>query len=395
MRSTSRPWPVKSTVRLTRRPRRRPGSLSRRALGRWASATRCSLGGAVQVQRAVAARDEPGLGEPRQGVRDRRSLGADEPAEQPVRERERETDAAGLDPAPAPGQVPEQQREPHLEARLRGDRALDVEVGGARTRAGEQGVRDLRPRLDALGERVVEQGEARGTSACQVELRSSRSSARAASGCRTSPSPTISVAVRSPTRTSTLSTPSTIEHAGPVADLRRSSARGRSRRPARRRRRRSRPAGPRAACAGRAARPDRRRGRAGSGRTRSAARRCSTARAAPATAPCPALKMAVEQRCGPRQLVERAVPPGASRRCTVILRLVYPARKAGNHDYPGVRRAGLVTAITSALSAACRPLIERFRPTEQHRSRGARHPSPERHGAYVLGDPRPGDRARR
>ena len=121
---------------------------SRRAPGRWASAARCSRGRAVQVQRAVTARDELGLREPRQRVRDRRPLGADEPAEQAVREREREADAAGLDAPPAPGQVPEQQRQPHLEARLRGDRALDVEIGGSRAGAREQRARDLRPRLD-------------------------------------------------------------------------------------------------------------------------------------------------------------------------------------------------------------------------------------------------------
>ena len=122
----------------------------------------------------------------------------------------------------------------------------------------------------------------------------------------------------------------------------RSSARGRRRRPARRTRRPSRPAARRGACAGRAARPDRRRGRADSGRTRLAARRCWTVRAAPATAPCPALKMAVEQRwrSSPNWLREPSRRPGPSRRCTVILRLVYPARKAGNHDYPAPSRGG-------------------------------------------------------
>ena len=113
------------------------------------------------MQRAVAARDELGLREARQRVRDRGPLGADEPAEQAVRERQREPDAAGLDAPPAPGQVPEQQRQAHLEARLRGDRALHVEVGRARAGAREQRARDLRPGLAALCERLVEQGEAR------------------------------------------------------------------------------------------------------------------------------------------------------------------------------------------------------------------------------------------
>ncbi len=84
----------------------------------------------------AVAGDQPGLREPRQRVRDRRPLGADQPAEQLVGERQREADAAGLDPAPAPGQVPEQQRQADLEARLRGDRALHVEVAGAPARRG-------------------------------------------------------------------------------------------------------------------------------------------------------------------------------------------------------------------------------------------------------------------
>ena len=86
------------------------------------------------------------------------------------------------------------------------------------------------------------------------------------------------------------------EHAGAVADLRRSSARGRSRRAVRRTRRRSRPGGPPAACAGRAPRRGRRRGRAGSGRTTSAARPCSRARATRATARSPCGELPV----GPR-----------------------------------------------------------------------------------------------
>ena len=87
--------------------------------------------GALQVQRAVSIRDEPGLREACERVGDRGPLGADQTPEQSVRERQGEADAAALDPAPAAGEVPQQQREPHLQPRLRGDRALDVQIGGA------------------------------------------------------------------------------------------------------------------------------------------------------------------------------------------------------------------------------------------------------------------------
>ena len=148
--------------RLPHAPTAASVSLARRALGRWASAARCSS--AVPCRCSAPSRlvTSPAWRQPRQGVGDRWPLRADEPSEQPVRERQRETDASGLDPPPAAGQVPEQQRDPHLQARLRGDRALDVEVGRARAGPREQGMRDLRPGLDALRERVVEQGQPRG-----------------------------------------------------------------------------------------------------------------------------------------------------------------------------------------------------------------------------------------
>ena len=77
-------------------------------------------------------------------------------------ERQRQADAARLDLAPARGEVPQQQREAHLEARLRRDRPLDVEVAGAPGGTLEQGEEDLRPRADALGEGRVEHGDAAG-----------------------------------------------------------------------------------------------------------------------------------------------------------------------------------------------------------------------------------------
>ena len=61
---------------------------------------------AVQVPLVAAAGDEIGLGEPGEGVGDRRPLRPDELPEQPVGERERQADAAQLHLAPAPGEVP-------------------------------------------------------------------------------------------------------------------------------------------------------------------------------------------------------------------------------------------------------------------------------------------------
>ena len=90
---------------------------------------------------------------------DRGPLRADQAPEQSVRERQGKADAAALDAAPAAGEVPEQQCEAHLQPRLRGDGALDVQIGGAHAGAREKLARDLRPRLDPLGERVVEQRE--------------------------------------------------------------------------------------------------------------------------------------------------------------------------------------------------------------------------------------------
>ena len=102
---------------------------------------------------------QPGLGEPLQRVRDRRPLGGDQLAEQAVRERQRQPDAARLDPAPAGGQVPQEQDEAHLEPRLGGDRPQHVELGRPAAGATQQRAADLRPRPHALGEVAVEQRE--------------------------------------------------------------------------------------------------------------------------------------------------------------------------------------------------------------------------------------------
>ena len=124
----------------------------------------------------------------------------------------------------------------------------------ARVQARESSAREICGHgLTALRERLVEQGEARRHQRVPGRARARAGRRRAAaSGCRTSPSPTISVAVRSPTRHVDAERAVDDEHARPVADLGRSSARGRSRRRARRTRRRSRPAARRGACAGRA-----------------------------------------------------------------------------------------------------------------------------------------------
>ena len=233
-RSTSRPWPVKSTGSPHAPTAASAGTLVAAGARPVGERGEVLVGSAVQMQRAVAARDQPGLREPREGVRDRRPLRADEPPEQAMRERQREADAAGLDPPPAPGQVPEQQRQPDLEARLRGDRALDVEVGGARAGAGEQRVGDLRPRLDALRERIVEQGEPRRHQ--RVPGRFALEQVVGARGERLQHVAVADDLGGGAVADAHVDAERAVdhEHARPVADLRRSSARGRSRRPARR-----------------------------------------------------------------------------------------------------------------------------------------------------------------
>ena len=98
------------------------------------------------------------------------------------------------------------------------DRALHVQIAGARARRARSSACEICGHgLDALGERVVEQREARRHERVPGRRRARAGRRRApASGCSTSPSPTISVAVRSPTRTSTLSAPSITSTPGPV-----------------------------------------------------------------------------------------------------------------------------------------------------------------------------------
>ncbi len=64
--------------------------------------------------------------------------------------------ASRLHSAPARGQVPEQQGQTDVEARLAGDRPLDVEVVGATLGAAQKRLDQLRPRTHPLGEGAVE-----------------------------------------------------------------------------------------------------------------------------------------------------------------------------------------------------------------------------------------------
>ena len=146
----------------------------------------------------------------------RRTNRADELAEQPVGERQRHADAGRLDPAPARGQMPEQQHQPHLEPRLAGDRAQRVDVGDAPTGAAQQRLDDLRPGPHALGEFRVQQREAcrPAARATPPRARAARRLARWAAGADRR-SPSSSVAVRSPTRVSNAIRPSRISSPGP------------------------------------------------------------------------------------------------------------------------------------------------------------------------------------
>ena len=92
-------------------------------------------------------------------------------------------------------------------ARLGGDRSQHVDIGGAPAGAAQQRLGDLRPGPHPVGELRVEQREPRrpqrppGRSALEQLV------GRPVGGCSRSPAPTSSVAVRSPTRTSTASSP--------------------------------------------------------------------------------------------------------------------------------------------------------------------------------------------
>ena len=190
-------------------------------------------GRAVQVQRAVAARDEPGVREARERVRDRGPLGADEPAEQAVRERERERGCRPARRGPS-GPARCQSRSVRRTSRRgceviarwtsRSAARVHARVSSAREICG-QGLTRSANASSSSASRV-------GTSACQADSRSSRSSARAVEGLQD-----VAVADdlgRGAVADADVDGEHAVdhEHARPVADLGEAARRDRSRRPA-------------------------------------------------------------------------------------------------------------------------------------------------------------------
>ena len=143
----------------------------------------------MQVEVVGGAGDQAGLREPRQRVRDRRALGRDELAEQPVGERQRQPDPGRLDPAPARGQVPQQQHQADLEPRLAGDRP---QRRRARRRAGRRGAAALRTicghgRTRSANSRVEQRQPGRPQRAPRRRSARAAHPARGPSGCSRSP----------------------------------------------------------------------------------------------------------------------------------------------------------------------------------------------------------------
>ena len=274
-RAASRCWPwraVNSIVRVTAAPPRgrpRPRRCARGAVGRARpGARRACRAGASSPAWPVT---RPACRQPRERVRDRRPLGADEPAEQPVGERQRRGGCrpARRGPSARRGASSSSVRRTssrgwHVIARC------TLEIAGAPRRpAAEQRVRDLRPRPHPLGERLVEQREP-----CRHERPPAPICARAGRRCRRSQR--LQQVARADelgggaVADARVDREHAVEHehpepvAGSAANHAREShspaggvehARGRHL------------AGDDAACAGRAPGPGRRRGRAGSGTT--------------------------------------------------------------------------------------------------------------------------------
>jgi hypothetical protein len=76
------------------------------------------LEAAVQVQVVGRSGHETGLRKALQSVRDRRPFGGYQLTQQPVRQRQRQPDAAWLDAPPPRGEMPQEQNEANLEPRL-------------------------------------------------------------------------------------------------------------------------------------------------------------------------------------------------------------------------------------------------------------------------------------
>ena len=125
------PEAARGTQQVAARPGGRPGARARLGVRRVAAQQPGAVGPAHEL---VA------LGELGQRGRDGRPAGADELAEDPVRERERDHTPSPDDAAPALGEVPEQRRQAAVDAgelrdRLGGreaDRALAEAVEAAR-----------------------------------------------------------------------------------------------------------------------------------------------------------------------------------------------------------------------------------------------------------------------
>lgn len=117
------------------------------------------LQGAVQMEVVRRTGHETGLGQPLEGVRDRRSLGRDQLPEQTVGQRQRQPDPARLHPSPAVGQMPQEQDESNLEARLGGDRSEHVELERPPAGAVREDPDDLREGPHAFGKIAVEHRE--------------------------------------------------------------------------------------------------------------------------------------------------------------------------------------------------------------------------------------------
>ena len=196
-----------------------------RALSRSARSIRHAMwcaGGPVEDQPVRLAGDEPGARQAAERVRDRRPLGADELADQPVGERQRDEDPVELDDPPALGEVPEQERDPHVGARMAGRGALHVELASS---AGPSGA-------GARGGSAARAGSARRTprrgprSACArarangSPRRAGRRRPRSFHGASRSPAPTSSEAVRSPTCTSSATMPSISSRPRPPRSVR-------------------------------------------------------------------------------------------------------------------------------------------------------------------------------
>ncbi len=114
------------------------------------------VGAPVEDQPAAIAGNEVRLAEMREGMRDRRALGPDEAADEPMRQWQRQVDPVGLNLPPALGELPQEQGNPDVGTRMASGGALHVQGHGAAHAALDQPARDLRPGAHALREVVVQ-----------------------------------------------------------------------------------------------------------------------------------------------------------------------------------------------------------------------------------------------